>query len=163
MKGLESLLGPTEPPGTEARAESRQYSLYTTSSVVAASLLGSFLGGGIVMALNHDRLRGASRALRAALLSAAGQFLFIFVMTRVFPGADNPMPGLVNIVVPPIVMYFLFRSLQAREVMAHRDRGGAVEPTAKAGGIGITAWGVFWALVWLGYWLWGLATRVQGA
>lgn len=102
-----------------------QYTLYSPLAIALASFFGiGILIGGILMAINYHRVRRPFLVGTTVLFSVLAQILFFLLLFRVFPGSDNPMPGLISCLLTPIIMYVVSRAFQGEMVHAHRTGGG---------------------------------------
>lgn len=127
------LLAGTKEPEAGARPS---YKLYSAWSVAVASLLGTPCGGGIILAINYDRLgRG-----RDAVLAVVGAFVF-WVAVGVALGwlRKNVLyfPGEAILVVEAVVVYGAARFLQGNAIKEHHRRDGILESGWTAAGIGL--------------------------
>ncbi len=135
----ESLTNPFRPPLSNVddpdEPSCPAYKLYSIGAVTLATVLGSLLAGGIVMAINYKRLGQGAAAVHAVFWS--------LVATVVIIGAGMLIPEDVKIpnvafLAPQIIgMYYLAKSLQGPAIEAHPGEGGSLASNWGAAGIGI--------------------------
>lgn len=113
------------------------YKLYSVRSIVLATVLGSPMAGGILMAFNYRRLCRPAAAVHAVVWTVAFTTAIIAI-SIILPG-NLHIPN-ASFVVPPILaMCGLAKSLQGPAVAAHQRLGGALASAWGAAGIGVLA------------------------
>jgi hypothetical protein len=115
--------GPTSP----------QYRLYSKGEIVLATFLGSYLAGGILMAIDYRRLERSSTAWLCLTSAVIGQ-LVLFVVIEVLP--DN-IPSMMFLGSQLLLMYVIADRALGSALQAHYRAGGRDESTWKAVGIGL--------------------------
>lgn len=108
------------------------YKLYDRSSIVIATVLGSPLAGGWLMALNYRRLGDRSTfrtCLILSFLGTAGLMALGFLLPERIPSAPFAIAG--------IFAMAGIAKLQAPQLDQHRVRGGQLASRWKAAGVGL--------------------------
>lgn len=121
---------PPDAPGSPP-----SYKLYSVGSAVIATLVGSPLGGALILALNYRRHREPRNA-RLALTIGAFATVALFTAAALVPD-DVHLPR--NLFVWPqvIAAYFLADALQGDRIITHKTEGGRFESRWKAAGLGL--------------------------
>ncbi len=111
------------------------YKLYSTTAVVVATLLGSLIAGGIVLAIDLARIGRKGEAWQWIAMTAGGTMLLLWMGYRL---PENAAVGatLIGILVPG-TMYAVARSTLTRPLAEHAAAGGRQASTWGAAGIGV--------------------------
>jgi tetratricopeptide (TPR) repeat protein len=111
------------------------YKVYSVRSIVLATVLGSPIAGGILMAINYKRLRRPAAAVHSVVWTVVFTTAIIAV-GMILP--DNLHIPNASFVVPQIfAMYGLAKSLQGPAIEAHQRLGGSLASAWGAAGIGV--------------------------
>jgi len=135
MTGSNPVAAPRhdDPPGEAAGAP--RYKLYSTASVMLATFLGSFLGGGALLALNLKRLGRRGVAGMVLLGSVAATALLIGAAFLV----PSRWPNVLFLAVQLAIMGLLSQALMTRRLHEHTQPGGRLASSWGAAGIGLGA------------------------
>ncbi len=107
--------------------------LYHRTSVFIATLIGSVLAGGILMAWNYQRSGQIALAKKTYLYSFLG-LLGTLALSLVIPAS---VPGAAIIVPLSFVMSHLQNHYQGAMIATHLKNGGALASKWKAAGVGL--------------------------
>ena len=110
------------------------YKLFPVNAVTWATVFGSPLAGGVILAVNFGRLSQAASKKRTLVLSFLGT-VALFTLFFLIP-EDFPIPDVAYLVPQLVAMHVLARSLQGETIDSHVSRGGALVSVWKAVGIG---------------------------
>ena len=110
------------------------FKLFKSWQITLATFLGSPLAGGIIMALNFNRLGRQSAAVQAIVLSLLAT-IAIIIAALLLP--DLPIPDMVYVAPQVVVMYVLSQKLFAADFSEHERRRGQWSSGWAAAGIGI--------------------------
>ncbi len=111
------------------------FTLHPVRGVVWAAFWGSFLAGGIVMAINYWRMGRKPQAL-IMLVTAAVVTVFTFAIIIVLP-EDTNIPNFVFAVPQVIAAAAAANALQGAQIRNHSRKGGKVASAWPSVGIGI--------------------------
>ena len=112
-----------------------QYQLYSIWAVLLATFLGSPLAGGVVMAVNCQRLSQPGVAQYILLISGV-LTLGSLILGAVVPKDLRVMEALL-VGLQVFVVYFFAARLQGRVIAHHQEQGGEMASYWSAAGIGI--------------------------
>jgi hypothetical protein len=130
------------PPSASAVAPGASHKLYSVKAVVLATFLGSFLGGGALLALNLKR-SGMVAAAWVMLVGATAAT----AATAWLGSSTSFRPTIVFLAVQLVIMGLLAQALMTRRLHAHAEAGGELASMGSAAGIGFGAMGVLVAVV----------------
>lgn len=109
------------------------YKLYSTKSVVIATIFGTPLAGGYLMAKNYERLNNKPNARRTMIYT----FLFVVVWSFIAHLVSEDLPSTVFSTSALIAMWQSMKQFQGALLEKHRLSEGAFESSWKAFGISL--------------------------
>lgn len=124
------------------------FKLYKVSGVGVATFMGSFMAGGFLISQNYKRLGDhdkASKALQYSVLATVVLITCIFLIPD-----DVYIPNSVFTIPQIVVMVYLAKAYQAKDIEEHIEKGGLMYSNWKAFGIGLLAAIVLIAFIFLG-------------
>lgn len=116
------------------------YKLYTVKGITWATFIGSILAGGILMAINYDRLGQSSAKWRAVLWSALTTAVLLGIAATLPESLS--IPNSLFILPQVIIMGIAARLLQGDAIEEHEASGGSLTSVWRAIGVGFLC-GVF--------------------
>jgi hypothetical protein len=109
--------------------------LYRVSAVGVATFFGAVLSGGIVMAINYQRLNMPDRARMTLILSVLATLGVLIVNFTIPPSWQGANVAL--ILLQSFSMIYIAKGAQEKHIRAHIEQGGAVASVWAAFGIGV--------------------------
>lgn len=128
-------MNPDGPPTDVAESEAADVTLHPIKGILVAAFLGTFVGAGVVMAINYARIGKKTAAYATALASVVATVAVLAVIFAL--PEDLPIPNLVFIVPQLLLVYLVAKKLQGQIVEDHADRGGSVASQWPSAGIGL--------------------------
>ena len=122
------------------------YKLYKVSGIGIATLVGTILAGGYLMAVNHRRLGNADKA-KSTLVYSFLTFVGILVIAFLIP-EDMSIPDTVFTVAQVVAMVAIAKQWFEQPIIAHRANGGLMASNWKAFGISLLFMIVLGLLFW---------------
>ncbi|MEM6551935.1 MAG: hypothetical protein AAF750_07385 [Planctomycetota bacterium] len=123
------------PEAAPLESEAAAPALHSIKGILCAAFLGSFLGGGIVMAINFARMKKQAAAVGtviASVVATLGLVGLIFALPD-----DLPVPNIAFIVPQLLAVYFIAKALQGQAIAEHTEAGGAMSSQWRSAGVGL--------------------------
>jgi hypothetical protein len=124
-------------PAGQSGATAPSYKLYSLGAIMLATFLASFLGGGIVLAINLMRL-GRKSAAWGVILGSVICTTGILVAAFYIPD-DVKIPNVVYLVPQLVLMYVVAKGMVGSDIQRHERSDGAMASMWGAAGISVAA------------------------
>jgi hypothetical protein len=128
-------------------ADIAPYRLYKVSGIAVASIFGSILAGGLLMALNYRMLGRQDLARKAFILTLVATLLVFVIAFQIPP--DWHVPDSVFTAPQIALMIYLAKWAQGEDIAIHVRNGGALASNWKAFGISLVVLLVLLAILFL--------------
>lgn len=92
--------------------------LFSSIQVVAAALLGGFLGGALLISLNHKRLKETEKAKKSLIITLTG-WVIVSALSILLTGfvslSQNPSILLISLIYP-VIIYLWYKKSQKEQI-----------------------------------------------